>query len=223
MKKLPLVFLIILIIFSISCINLKKNTSTKQTTNYLKSDITFIDLNQGYKFGNKDAKIIMIEYSSYECIDCRDFHKSVDEILKKYVDDGSLLYVFKPVDHPKFKNDERINMYFVPKNFDDIQNVFNKFDLYSQKSYEEVKSVLKLNEVESSNYYEMNETIKKELIAGHIKGTPTIYINGIKYEYDSKSVHPQLEFEKLLKSQKNNYIKSKINEWFSIFNKNRDN
>jgi thioredoxin-related protein len=195
MKRVFLFFCITIFLFSIGC---SSRTNTKlNNINELEKKSTFVDYNQGYSFGNsKSARILIVEYSSYECKDCRDLHKNISNILKKYIDNGSLLYIYKPVDHPKFATDEKINRYFAPNNLDDIENVFSKFDSYSKKSYATVKTVLNLGEKEVPNYEFMNKSISNELTTGNITGTPTMYINGEKYD----KIFTKEEFEKILDS-----------------------
>ncbi|WP_411682437.1 thioredoxin domain-containing protein [Clostridium thailandense] len=198
MKKIFLFFCIWNFIFLAGCAN-SVNTKDSSTKN-LERKLAFINYNEGYSFGNtQNAQVVIVEYSSYECKDCRNLHKNIGTTLKKYVKSGKLLYIYKPVDHPKFQNDEKINKYFAPKSLDDIENIFDKFDLYSKKSYETVKAVLNLKEETVPNYETMNKAIENELTSGNITGTPTIYINGIKY----KKVFTEQEFQKLLDS----YIK----------------
>lgn len=189
-KKVNLLFCIMICISFLGCGSTKNNT-----INTIKKP-SFINYNEGYSFGNKNAQIIIVEYSSYECKDCKNLHKNIGNVLKKYIESGKVLYIYKPVDHPKFVNDEKINRYFAPHNLEDIQNIFNKFDLYSKKPYSTVKSVLNLKEKEVPNYKAMNKTISNELTSGNITGTPTMYINGDKYE----KVFTEKEFQKILDS-----------------------
>lgn len=193
MKKILLLFCICI---SIICTSCTSNVTTKSSnTKNLEKKLKFINYTSGYSFGNtKNAKIVIVEYSSYECIDCRNLHKNIGSLLNKYIKDGSLLFIYKPVNHPKFQNDEKINMYFAPKSLDDIQNVFNKFNDYSKKPYSTVKSVLNLRETPVANYDSMNKEISHELTLGKITCTPTMYINGKKYE----KVFTKKEFEKIL-------------------------
>lgn len=190
-KKIVLFFCITILVFSIGCANVKNNVRKD-----VEKKLAFVNYDEGYKFGNKDAKIVIVEYSSYECRDCRDLHKNIGSVLKKYVDAGDVLYIYKPVDHPRFKSDEDINKHFAPNSLDDIENVFNKFDSYSKKPYETVKKVLNLKDTEVPNYETMNKAIQTELNTGNINGTPTIYINGKK----SEKVLTKEEFQKMLDS-----------------------
>lgn len=193
MKKIYLFFGILILFTGCTVTKNVKDNSVKE----LEKRLTFIDYNQGYRFGNiKNARIVIVEYSSYECSKCRNLHKNIGKVLKKYIDNGNLLYIYKPVDHPKFENDQKINQYFEPKSIDDIQKVFDKFDLYSRKPYSTVKSVLNLREQTVTNYESMNKAITTELKNGNVTGTPTMYINGIKY----KQVFTKQQFQKILDS-----------------------
>ncbi|AYD40438.1 hypothetical protein D4Z93_07835 [Clostridium fermenticellae] len=195
MKKIRLSFCIFICIILTAC---SINTHTKKNSiKGLEKKLAFINYSAGYSFGNsKTAKIIMVEYSSYECIDCRNLHKNIDSLLKKYINNGTLLYIYKPVNHPKFPNDKKINRYFAPKSLDDIQNIFDKFDYYSKKPYPTLKSVLNLSDKTVLNYDFVDKTISKELLVGNITGTPTMYINGTKYD----KVFTKQEFQRILDS-----------------------
>lgn len=50
----------------------------------------------GYRMGNPDAAIKLIEYASYTCPHCRDFAKEADDPLAKdYVDTGKVSFEFR--------------------------------------------------------------------------------------------------------------------------------
>ncbi|MFN7906294.1 MAG: DsbA family protein [Pseudobdellovibrionaceae bacterium] len=53
-------------------------------------------------FGNKNAKITIVEYSDFECPFCTKGHVTVKEILKNYPNDVRILFKHLPLDfHPK--------------------------------------------------------------------------------------------------------------------------
>ncbi|AJE45104.1 DsbA family protein [Celeribacter indicus] len=63
------------------------------------SDVTVPDL----VLGNADAPVELIEYASYTCPHCAEFHKSVFEPLKReYIDTGKLRFVYREVYFDKF-------------------------------------------------------------------------------------------------------------------------
>lgn len=46
--------------------------------------------------GNKDAKVVIVEFSDYECPYCKQYHANVfDQVVSSYVDTGKVLYVFR--------------------------------------------------------------------------------------------------------------------------------
>jgi protein-disulfide isomerase len=49
----------------------------------------------GFRMGNPNAPIKLIEYGSYTCPHCRDFAKESDEPLRAKVDSGKLSYEFR--------------------------------------------------------------------------------------------------------------------------------
>ncbi len=49
-----------------------------------------------FKLGDKDAKVILIEYSTFGCPHCADFHnESFKKLKENYIDKGLLLYVHR--------------------------------------------------------------------------------------------------------------------------------
>src|ERR1700753_780668 len=60
-------------------------------------DFTILTVNQDdYTIGSKAARVVMFEYSSLSCPHCQYFHSGVFQKLKKnYIDNGSLLYVYR--------------------------------------------------------------------------------------------------------------------------------
>ena len=53
--------------------------------------------------GNVDAKVTVIEYASYTCPHCANFHDTVwDEFKKNYIDTGKVKFVYREVYFDKF-------------------------------------------------------------------------------------------------------------------------
>lgn len=51
----------------------------------------------GYRMGNPDADVKLIEFASFTCNHCRDFHNESKEVLQNdYVKTGKLLYEYRP-------------------------------------------------------------------------------------------------------------------------------
>lgn len=59
-----------------------------------------------YVLGNKDAKVIMIEYASLSCPHCAHFYNSImPDIHKKYIDNGKIRYILRqyPLNEPALR------------------------------------------------------------------------------------------------------------------------
>lgn len=53
--------------------------------------------------GNVDAKVTVVEYASYTCPHCANFHDTVwDEFKKNYIDSGKVKFVYREVYFDKF-------------------------------------------------------------------------------------------------------------------------
>ena len=54
--------------------------------------------------GNPDAKVVIVEYSDFECPFCKRFHDTMNQIMSEYGDDGRVAWVYRhfPLDqlHP---------------------------------------------------------------------------------------------------------------------------
>ena len=62
--------------------------------------------------GNKDAKVIMIEYASLSCPHCAHFYTAImPDIQKKYIDTGKMRYILRqfPLNEPALKGAMLVN------------------------------------------------------------------------------------------------------------------
>ena len=63
---------------------------------FSKSGIINAKTDEEYFLGNKDAKIIVIEYASMTCTHCANFHKQVyPKIKKNYIDTNKIKFIFR--------------------------------------------------------------------------------------------------------------------------------
>ena len=63
---------------------------------FSKSGIINAKTDEEYFLGNKDAKIIVIEYASMTCAHCANFHKQVyPKIKKNYIDTNKIKFIFR--------------------------------------------------------------------------------------------------------------------------------
>ncbi|ENQ3105063.1 Thioredoxin [Bacillus sp. 491mf] len=172
-------------------------TSCKQTSG---SSSKPIDLSEGIAVGDKSAPLQFIEYSSFQCPDCKKLHQNIQDVLQKYIDEKKIFYVFKPVDVQRFANDQYVYKNFSNnnENFNMIKTAFEKQDQWSNaKNEEEVKQILGLENIDTETQNKRKETMNRiniDLKERGIKEVPSFYINGKKFV----GVYSKEEFKKLL-------------------------
>ena len=158
------------------------------------------DEDAGLVYGNDSAPIVIENYTSFQCPDCSDLHLKLDNVLKKYIDNGSVKYIEKQIDIERFKFDDLIY-----KRMNDEQiNDFNKLSEIYEKQYEwiaydndeDVIKLLNLTDTDNKKNISDLKKIKKEKEKLDIHEVPTVYING---EEMSNKITAE-EFEEKLES-----------------------
>ena len=141
-----------------------------------------IDTEYGIGYGNPNAKIKMIEYMSFQCIDCFELHENIGDTLTKKIKDGEVYYIVKHVDFEKFKYDHVI--FNSIDNLDKIETIDYVMDNYKtwskMKKVEDVKKFFNLKDVKKDRV-EMQKYISKEKDKHDIDFIPTFYLNGEKH------------------------------------------
>ncbi|MGE7924735.1 thioredoxin domain-containing protein [Viridibacillus arvi] len=161
------------------------------------------NLTEGLAFGNTSAPLKFVEYSSFQCPDCRKLHQNLKNTLQKYIDEQKIYYVFKPVDIKSFEYDQFIynNLSENDENLNMINTIFEKQNEWSKvKTENEVKQILKLNEVDNSLSEKRKQTmnhINVDLQERGIREVPTFYINGERFV----GVYSEEEILDLLKNE----------------------
>jgi protein-disulfide isomerase len=159
-----------------------------------------VDVETGHlpSLGNKNAKVVMVEFSDFECPFCKQyFDETFAKVKKDYVDSGKVVVYYRhfPLDfHPAAKPaalaSECANEQNKFWDFHDL--VFtNQADITS-KTAEEVIIALKgfattlgLNQQQFDNCLDSEKyknNVEKDAADGStagVSGTPTFYINGI--------------------------------------------
>ncbi|KKP98618.1 MAG: DSBA oxidoreductase [Parcubacteria group bacterium GW2011_GWD2_38_12] len=144
--------------------------------------------------GNPQAPITIVEFYDFQCGYCKIFAQdTLPQILNEYVKSGKIKFIFK--DFSVLGEDSKTAAIAANCAFE--QNKFLEFHdgLYSLKDENKIfskESILSLAQKLNLNIFKFNDCIglskNKELIDEDIKegklsgvrGTPTIFINGIK-------------------------------------------
>ena len=176
-----IIFCILIVMCSLmsSCDNL--SDSEKRVSMYKEVDQRLINNKVGYIFGKEDAPAKVVEYTSFECSDCYLLHQNISEGLKKFIDEGTVKYIFKPINHPKFANDKFINEHVKISGYYDISNVFNRFKDYDKKDLAVIKEILQLEDDVNQNALKINQGISEEITSLGLSKTPTLIINNKQY------------------------------------------
>ena len=161
--------------------------------------------------GNKDAKIVVIEYASMTCIHCATFHKEVyPKIKKNYIDTNKIKFIFRdfPLDKQALFGSVLAKCAPKEKYFDFVKLILNtqKKWIASDNTFQDkLKNIGKLAGL---NENKINTCFKDEQIVDNIlkarsdaekkyniTSTPSLIINEKKYSAMSYET-----FEKIIES-----------------------
>ena len=162
-------------------------------------------------FGNKDAQILFIEYSSPTCLHCLDYHLNIfPELKRKYIDTGKIAYVIR--DLVGNKQDLDASILARCKGDVDAQlkitsNLLLTQDSWAYSSNYKAKlyNIAKEHGITGEQYdLCLKDDSKSQIQIDHTKfvfkdkdflGTPSFYINGELYqgEYTTTGISDFLE------------------------------
>ena len=164
--------------------------------------------------GNENAKITIIAYESLTCSHCANFHKEVYPQLKKeYIDTGLVKIEFRhfPLDVAAF-NASKIVQCENDQNFKILESLYSNQQAWVKGStVEEINNNLKkfiedegfkLDFEECINNKEIEDFVLNDRIEGakkfKINATPTIIINGEKFEKSLNYKNLKKSLEKMI-------------------------
>lgn len=148
--------------------------------------------------GNKNAKVVMVDFSDFECPFCKKyFDETYAQIKKDYIDTGKIIYYYRhfplsfhPAAKPTAIASECANEQGKFWEFHDL--VFKEQDKISQKTADEIKQALKgfaaslnlntsqfNNCLDSEKYKDNVEKDTTEGTTAGVNGTPTFFVNGM--------------------------------------------
>lgn len=144
--------------------------------------------NGGLVYGDESSTIKVVNFTSFQCPPCQNFHNTFGEILDKYTESGDIQLIIKPVDLGKFEYDGIIYEHLTEKEINDyheLLKIYETQDVWREFSTEnEVIDYLELND-------DINYTLTKDLNRNNkekqkleLEGVPTTFINGEQLPYD---------------------------------------
>lgn len=142
-----------------------------------------------FTIGPSDAKAKIVEFSDFQCPACKDKKQEIDDLLNKYPKDLSLTYRYFPLDYhsgskiaaqgAQASGDQGKFKQMHDRLFDDQDNINE--DNIKKWAKEIGLDMDKFNT--DYNSQKTKDAIAADLKAGEeigLKGTPTIYLNGIE-------------------------------------------
>ena len=204
MKKAVWIVIVVAVVVLLGFL-LSSGNSSSVASNFSISAISTGD----HVKGNKDAKVVLIEYSDFQCPACRSYYPILRQITQEYGDRIALVYRHFPL------KTIHLNADFSAR-ASEAANKQGKFwemhDLLFEKQteWESVSDILPvfsnyakllgLDTVQFEKDFKSNEVkdfVNSQRVSGNtfkVAGTPTFFLNGEKLE-NPRSID---EFKKLL-------------------------
>ena len=190
--------------------NLNSSGVRAQTLNSNSLDSETID---EMVLGNEDAPVVLIEYASFTCPHCRNFHKeSFLKLKKDYIEPGHVKYIFREVYFDKYGLWAAMvaRCGGSKKYFGLIDLIFKKQDEWTTGDVDEVVAKLErigkisgMSDSEIQNCMQNNtkaralvEKYRENALKDDIKSTPSFIINGKLYS--------NMDYDKLTEIIENN-------------------
>ena len=190
--------------------NLNSSGVRAQTLNSNSLDSETID---EMVLGNEDAPVVLIEYASFTCPHCRNFHEdSFLKLKKDYIEPGLVKYIFREVYFDKYGLWAAMvaRCGGSKKYFGLIDLIFKKQDEWTTGDVDEVVAKLErigkisgMSENEIQNCMQNNtkakalvEKYRENALKDDIKSTPSFIING--------KLYTNMDYDKLTEIIENN-------------------
>ena len=142
----------------------------------------------GIMYGDKNAPIEVVNYTSFGCGGCAIFHDELHETIKRYIDEGEIKFIEKPLDVKRFEFDEVVYKQMNEKqrtDFEELSKIYKTQDEWmAMESKEEVIEFLNLDKEENKKHIKDLKKITKEKEKLGLKEVPSVYINGEKISSD---------------------------------------
>ena len=161
--------------------------------------------------GNKDAKIVVIEYASMTCIHCANFHKKVyPKIKENYIDTNKIKFIFRnfPLDKQALFASVLAKCAPKEKYFDFVKLILETQKKWISNDETFINKLKNIGKLAGLNETKINECFKNEQLVDNIlkissdgekkyniSSTPSLIINEKKYSAMSYE-----NFEKIIEN-----------------------
>ena len=136
----------------------------------------------GLVYGKENAPIEIINYTSFQCPDCVIMHERLHDTMKKYIENGTIKFIEKPIDIARFEFDEIIYKHMTEEQSLDFEKLLEIYTTQRQwrdfKSNEEVIKFLNLSQDENKKNINDLKIITKEKSKINLEEVPTMILNG---------------------------------------------
>lgn len=183
-RKITYIFLITSIVctFIVSCSNSNKEV--------------------GLVYGEETAKIEIINYTSFQCPDCVVMHERLHDTIKKYIENGSIKFIEKPIDIARFEFDEIIYKHMTEEQSLDFEKLSEIYTTQGQwrefESEQEVIDFLNLSNDENSKNVNDLKVTTKEKDKVELEEVPTMFMNGERIALDITVEEFESKIEEIL-------------------------
>lgn len=159
----------------------------------------------GISYGNENAPIEIVNYTSFQCSACTTLHEELGESIKKYINSGDIKYIEKQIDIKRFEYDDLIYKHMNKEqisDFDKLSEIYEKQNEWrALESPEEVIEFLDLDQEENQKHIKDIEKINKEKMELDLKEVPTMFINGEKVLSNISKEEFENKIEELLNKE----------------------
>lgn len=157
----------------------------------------------GLIYGSETATIEIVNYTSFQCPDCSIMHERLHDIIKKYIENGTVIFVEKPIDITRFKFDEIIYKHMNEEqslDFEKLLEIYKTQDEWREfESEKEVIEFLKLSDKENKKNVNDLKVITKEKEDVKLEEVPTMFMNGERIALDITVEEFENKIQALLK------------------------
>lgn len=153
-----------------------------------KNDVANIT-NAGIVFGDINAPVKVIEYTDFNCPDCKKINENIESSLLGYINNKKVVVIFKMINENMYLNIPKLNT----EDYKEIGRIFNEKEKYIKPKTEEHLKTYLGDELYNKRMNDSVE-IKKEIDNLKINTIPTMYVGNEKMV----GVYKEEEFKKIV-------------------------